>query len=68
MSATPDEQSDRREFLLARLRCASLHLRLAEANLNSVGVGLKGGWVTTEQAWQWLHELGATPLVEHGAE
>lgn len=69
--ATSDKADEerRRDFLLARLRCASLQMRLAEADLNSVGVGLKGGWVTPAQAYEWLEELGATPLLEFaGAE
>ena len=63
------DEDRRRNFLLARLRCASLQMRLAEADLNSVGVGLKAGWVTPAQAWEWLEDLGATPLLEYaGAE
>ena len=63
------DEDRRRDFLLARLRCASLQMRLAEADLNSVGVGLRAGWVTPAQAWEWLEDLGATSLLEFaGAE
>jgi hypothetical protein len=62
MQATEESQ---REYLLARLRIASLQMKLAEADLNSVGVALRGGWVTVKEAGRWLDdELGAWPLIE----
>jgi hypothetical protein len=54
-----------REWLLARLKRAILHMKLSTADLISVGVALKGGWITIAQAEAWLaDDLGAWPLIE----
>lgn len=53
-----------RQFLLSRLRTASLQMRLYDNELVSVGVALRGGAISPEQALAWLDELGATPLID----
>lgn len=45
-----------REFLLARLRQATIQARLIEAELISIGVALKGDAIDAETALRWVHE------------
>jgi hypothetical protein len=65
--AAPDEQA-RREHLLHAIRSASLRMAASQADLNSLGVALKGRLISVEFALEWLAELGAMPLVEYFAE
>ena len=62
-----EAQGADREFLLSRLRCAALQMRLYENELVSVGVALRGGAITAQQAAAWLTDLGAWPLLDPGA-
>ncbi len=62
MQATEECQ---REWLLARLRRAVLHMRLSTTDLISVGVALRSGWISTVEAERWLNDdLGAWCLIE----
>ncbi len=62
IQATEESQ---REWLLARLRRTILHMRLSTADLISVGVALRGGWISAAEAERWLNDdLGAWPLIE----
>jgi hypothetical protein len=47
----------RKEYLLAELRCASLRARLIQADIEAVGVALKDGRISPEQA---LEEASAS--------
>ena len=47
---------DNREFLLARLRQATIQARLIEAELISIGVALKGEAISSDTALMWLRE------------
>jgi hypothetical protein len=38
------------EYLLAELRCAALRARLWQADIEAVGVALRGGLISPEQA------------------
>ena len=58
----PDE---RREFVLSTLRAASLRAKLYEIEINSVGVALKGGFIDSFTAMQWIKDLGALELITH---
>ena len=49
--ALPDK-----EFLLSALRAASLRAKLAATEMDSIGVALKGGLVSTDEALTWLHD------------
>jgi hypothetical protein len=40
----------RREYLLAELRCATLRARLAQADVDAIGLALRGNLITVEQA------------------
>jgi hypothetical protein len=54
---------DRREYLLAELRCASLRARLWQHDIEAIGLALKGGLVTPEQAVEMLADCDALHLV-----
>lgn len=52
------EDGSHREFLLARLRQASLQAKLIEAELTAIGVALKGNIISPEGAVVWIREAG----------
>jgi len=45
-----------KDFLLSALRAASLRAKLASTEMDSIGVALKRGLVSTEEALTWLHD------------
>jgi hypothetical protein len=51
------------DYLLAELRCASLRARLWQADIEAVGLALKGGLIEPEQALELLHDCDALHLV-----
>ena len=51
------------EYLLAELRCAVLRAQLWQADIEAVGVALKGKLITPEQALELLHDCDALLLV-----
>jgi hypothetical protein len=59
------------EYLLAELRCAALRARLWQADIEAVGVALRGGLISPEQAvalladCDCLHLLGTEPALRH---
>ena len=57
------EDAVHREYLLARLRQATIQARLIEAELVSIGVALKGGAIDPETALMWLREHGLLWMV-----
>jgi hypothetical protein len=54
---------NRVDYLLAELRCASLRARLWQADIEAVGLALKGGLIEPEQALELLHDCDALHLV-----
>jgi hypothetical protein len=62
---------DRREYLLAELRAATLRARLWQADIDAVGLALKAGLISADQAVEHLADCGVLCLVglreEHGA-
>jgi hypothetical protein len=75
-TTTPDE--GRREYILAEFRCALIKARLAQCDIEAVGLALKHGIVTPEQAaamfWESeaIHFLGLSlpnslPVARAGA-
>lgn len=54
---------DNREFLLARLRQATIEARLIEAQLISIGVALKGDMIDAETAKRWVRDAGLLEMV-----
>ena len=57
------EDNPHREFLLARLRQATLQARLIEAELTSIGVALKGEMIDPECALRWIRDAGLLWMV-----
>ena len=60
--SAPDVKADRgvlpdTEFLLSALRVATLRARLAANELDSIGVALKRGLVSYDDAMAWLHDV-----------
>lgn len=56
--------SSRRDYLLAELRCAALRARLWQADIDAVGLALKAGWISPEQAVEALKDCDALQLIE----
>jgi hypothetical protein len=46
------------EYLLALMRCTVLRLRLQQAEIEEVGVSLRGGVIDHNTAVDWLVDLG----------
>jgi len=55
---------DRTEYLLAELRCAWLRTKLIQADIHAIGIALKGGLITPEQAIVLLGDCDALRYVE----
>jgi hypothetical protein len=55
--------TDRREYLLAELRAAVIRARLWQADIEAVGVALRGGLISPEQAAALLADCDCLPLV-----
>ena len=60
--------SNRTEYLLTQLRCASLRARLVENELHSIGVALKAGWIDDQAAMEWCDQIGAIGLLGTSAD
>jgi hypothetical protein len=57
------QEPDRRDYLLAELRCAALRARLWQADIEAVGLALKGQLISPEQALELLADCDALHLV-----
>lgn len=55
---------NRVDYLLAELRCASLRARLWQADIDAVGLALKGGLIEPEQALELLNDCDCLQLIE----
>ena len=51
------------EYLLAEMRVASLRSRIEQADLEAIGLALKGGLITPDQAIALLHDVDVLRLV-----
>jgi hypothetical protein len=54
---------DRREYLLAGLRAAALRARLWQADIDAVGLALKAGLISPDQAVEHLCDCGLLRLL-----
>ena len=54
---------NRVDYLLAEFRCAVLRARLWQADIEAVGIALKGGLIHPEQALELLSDCDALHLV-----
>ena len=52
-----------RDFLLAALRAASARAKLIEADINTIGVALKGDLIGPETAVAWIRDAGLLWIV-----
>jgi hypothetical protein len=59
---------NRRDYLLAELRCASLRARLWKADIDAVGIALKSGLIEPEQALELLADCDCLQLISPKAE
>jgi hypothetical protein len=54
---------DRREYLLAELRAAALRARLWQVDIDAVGLALKAGLISPDQAVEHLSDCGLLRLL-----
>jgi hypothetical protein len=54
---------NRRDYLLAELRCAALRARLWQADIDAVGLALKSGLIEPEQALELLADCDCLMLI-----
>jgi hypothetical protein len=52
------------EYVLAELRCAALRTRLAQADIDALGIALRGGHITAEQAIEILGDCDCLQYVQ----
>jgi hypothetical protein len=63
MPATTTVPTDFINYLLAEMRCASLRTRLMQADIDAVGLALKGGLISPDQALLLLDDFHALRLL-----
>jgi hypothetical protein len=63
MTAITAAPRDFTDYLLAEFRCASLRLRLAQSDVDAIGVALKGGLISPDQALGLLDDCDALRIV-----
>jgi hypothetical protein len=51
------------EYLLSELRCAALRARLWQADIDTIGLALKGGFISPDQAVEHLSNCGVLHLL-----
>ena len=56
-------ERDKREYLLAELRAAALRARLWQADIDAVGLALKAGLISPDQAVEHLSDCGHLRLL-----
>lgn len=52
------------EYLLSELRCAALRARLWQADIDTIGLALKGGLISPDQAVEHLSNCGVLHLLD----
>lgn len=60
----PPDQNVVRELVLAELRCASHRIKMAGAEVDFIGQGVKSGMLSCEDALKALDDLGWQALVD----
>jgi hypothetical protein len=53
----------RADYLLAELRCAALRARLVQADIEAIGIALKAGLISADQAAELLAEVDLLRLI-----
>jgi len=57
------ERGVHRDFLLAALRAASARTKAMEADINTIGVALKGDLISCDTAVRWVREAGLLGMI-----
>jgi hypothetical protein len=57
-SRIPNDIEHKKTFLLASMRVASLNLRTWQAEIDAVGIALKSGTISLDDAVEWLDGIG----------
>jgi hypothetical protein len=60
--ASAADPENRKEWLLARTRSTSLGIRLVLAEIDEIGISLKNGWISPEEAARCLAALEQVPV------
>ncbi len=55
---------DYRKYVLAELRCSRLRSKLITNEIETVGMALKGGLISEDDAVAWMNEIGALELLQ----
>ena len=63
LTATDRAQLERTNYLLKELRCASLRARLLQSDIDAIGLALKGGLISPDQAVEHLHDVDVLRLL-----
>lgn len=58
-----EQLRQRKEYLLAELRCSALRVRLIAADIDAVGLALKHGFINADEALIHLHELDVLQII-----
>ena len=58
-----DEEAQHREFLLTALRAATMRAKLMQADLETIGVALKGNLIGCDTAVAWIRDAGLLFMV-----
>jgi len=62
------DNHNHRDFLLASMRVARTNLTTWVAEIDSIGVALRGNLISEETALAWLDELGVLAYLPTGQE
>jgi len=54
------------DLLLSALRLGILRAQLDAIEIKTVAIALRDGWITTEYAVEWLHDIGLVDQVIPG--
>jgi hypothetical protein len=60
---TTSPPQDFTTYLLGELRCASLRARILQADIDAIGLALKGGLISADQALELLADVDALRVV-----
>ena len=51
------------DYLLAEMRCASLRARILQHEIDAIGIALKGGAISADQALELMHGIDLLRLI-----
>jgi hypothetical protein len=51
------------DYLLAEMRCASLRARILQHEIDAIGIALKGGAISADQALELMHDIDLLRLI-----